>query len=1392
MDDNRKYEDLISSLKYFGKDPSRLIFEDELTGIQNRRFLLHYLDAKLSDEAHETQPLSLVMIDLDNFKQINDVHGHPAGDKALMHIAQLLKEVAGDDGLPVRYAGDEFMIVLPDKEKNSAMEVGERLLRRCREGSLRLDEGSIVVNLTLSAGVASVPEDALDSKGLIQKADAALYHSKRSGRNRVADAGGVGLLDAPQKIALNHLRSHCMVGRRGQLDAVNEAYEQFTQGHSQFLIVEGGPGMGKTRFLDNLRETFVEKDSRLVQAKGLIQEGFRPYFLATNILVALLRQYPDQGATALQALNSKQVSYLGKLLPQLEASQGTPVEEDESTKREGIFTTLLEVIPSLVEFRSLIILIDDLQFADAATLLVLRQLLLRQDMPVFVCGMALDSRVEQSDSQDRSLDQFYSQYQQELGIRKIALTPLTTPDIHHLFHDVFPQITLSEEFLQDLAGISQGNPLILCEILCKLIMDQKLTLVDEEWMLHPLGDGYLPRSLEEIVNQKISALDEEGRELLAQTSTLGEDVFLSVLTGSAKKNEVQIEDFIDRSVELGLLRTNFQDNDETVQFFGKRVLDIAYRSVQEDLRKRLHEQIGKYQEGLYHRRLLPSVSFLAHHFKRSANQEKARIYKEIQAASNLRTFKIEEAVSYSSGTDDLDTGVPLDPSSLRDVQSVIRCLLTAVRNMKFYPPESKAIANTNLQLRQAIQRVLARNEHLVLIRKEQTLFVNGKKLDTSEYKLLADKFLEFLGSVELGGMTFQTGLAEDELNEFLVAFGKIKSSATLDPGFWKRFSAEHHLNHIRLRQVEYAEQGTRKMRSAPLLLEKKGEIQRDAGYVPRILRCLLGTAKKIKLYPLHSDTITSSIEELLRVLGKFLDRTSSLTLAQAGDSLLINSEKVDAADSQRLFDGVLEFLQSVGLTSITFLKEISKREVQAFFRTLCRLPPTGGDRKFWEDFLREENISNILFNEYQYGVRLEQDPHTLGKSLAKEELAGQVEGAMLPELSQVLASGQVEAPVPERQSGALEELLERMGQELRSPHPKTRVAVLNACQSTLHDLPMALKPNLIRMVAVPLLLSCSEEVDQDILQRVGDMLYRMAESLVPFGDYSLASRICSVIHSRSQELDKNHDPRADGLTRVLQRRPEPKTQSLLVEDLKSGEPTRKEGAAQFLSSLGTNAIPLLIDMIRQVEDLRVRQICAGLLSDFGSEAGQALKQALVLEVTAQGRFRILEVIDVVTRSLETELAFALGDLNPAVRKAAFQLAERLNDENVGALLMNYARSEEPNVAIGAIKCLGKLKPNGSTECLVSLLNSTKEPGRAVACCQALGQIADSNSIESLARILARKGYFSFGKRWKTQVRAAAAFALKRIHPFQVTEVLRPLTRDADPRVRHIARAFVKG
>ncbi len=255
----------------------------------------------------------------------------------------------------------------------------------------------------------------------------------------------------------------------------------------------------------------------------------------------------------------------------------------------------------------------------------------------------------------------------------------------------------------------------------------------------------------------------------------------------------------------------------------------------------------------------------------------------------------------------------------------------------------------------------------------------------------------------------------------------------------------------------------------------------------------------------------------------------------------------------------------------------------------------------------------------------------------------------------------------------------------------------------------------------------------------------------------------------------------------MNRRLEPLAQELLVEDLKSADPGRQRNAAQLLGSLGSAAMLMLIEIIKREDDYRARQIAAILLEKCGPKAVDRLKHLLVLEISAEERARILEIIDTLTSDLKTELFHALGDDDANVRRAAYRVVERLEDSHVIEWLQEFLQSQKPALAASAVKCLGNLRPPNIEADLIALLNSTDSDQLRIACCRALGQIAKPLCVDSLFQLLLPKRSFIFRKNQDSQVRAAAAFSLGQISHPKAAESLARFVDDPDPRVREIAR-----
>jgi len=169
----------------------RLVSSDALTGIANRRHFDRALDRELRRTHRDGRPLSLIFLDLDEFKRFNDTYGHSRGDEVLRRVAQTLDETFRRGGdFVARYGGEEFAVVLPDVDARRAGLYAERLRRRIWRLAIPYDASHVADRLTISAGVATVVAPATVTPGeLLRSADAALYRAKCLGRNRIQSAG---------------------------------------------------------------------------------------------------------------------------------------------------------------------------------------------------------------------------------------------------------------------------------------------------------------------------------------------------------------------------------------------------------------------------------------------------------------------------------------------------------------------------------------------------------------------------------------------------------------------------------------------------------------------------------------------------------------------------------------------------------------------------------------------------------------------------------------------------------------------------------------------------------------------------------------------------------------------------------------------------------------------------------------------------------------------------------------------------------------------------------------------------------------------------------------------------------------------------------------------------
>jgi HEAT repeat protein len=977
---------------------------------------------------------------------------------------------------------------------------------------------------------------------------------------------------------------------------------------------------------------------------------------------------------------------------------------------------------------------------------------------------------------------------------------------------MFPSIARPAGFEKEVYQVTKGNPLFVSEILSKLIHDEKIVFTGQRWTIRDLDSAYLSASLDEIISQIIVSFDENTKRILNYTSIFGESVSLSMLTGSFGDMETRVLDFLDKATAYGLVISDFRADDENIRFLSKHIQEIVYGSIEQDQKEDLHEKIALYQEKIFEKRLLPSAAILAWHFQRSANMDKARIYDQQSREYGTTIFNADEAVNYSIEGDTAMPDVPLDPAALKDLWHFFRSFLIAVNGIKLYPVGNKGRTNALIQVKNILDRVLADRDRLRVIADKESLIVNGEPIDTTDFKSLAESICNLFTGIDLGSICIRKDYTERDLDNMLEVVG-LADPRKLHPQFWLQACEERGLERIELKQVRYtrveeSEEPQGDSNAAPLheadalpVMQEHAVKEEELAFVPLVISSLLGALSKMKLYPPESSVMTDAVDQAMAALEGFLSRCPILTMSAVDMSILINGVKIDTLNFATSAMNFLHLLQSVSLNSITFVKRVSSEEVVSFLTAVIQQAASEQSPDFWRGIEKKENFKGILFNRSLYAVSDETSSGTAeqvsavndrdsGPAAVSDEnsaVAAEPGGDALKNLKEEDLAGTLRDLALREE----EEEFSRLIKKYFHPYPYLpvpgRESLVEVSENVSDGGGFVLAPRFLKILAEQLLIAFKQEEEAKILERLSRLLQRMALSFLQFGGYSHAGWIFAALKERLRSIAESGSSLYQVLQNVREKLP-PNVINCLRADLRSSDSARQQQAILFLSTMDDVIAPFLIDIIKQEDDLRVRQLIAGLMEKLGTDAVELFKRDLVLEVTAEEQVRMLEVADAVSRNIHIELSYAMSSENTQVRRAAFRLAERLNDEHTMDLLCDIVRSDEPGKAIPAIRALGRMKAAQGVPVLLNILNKAKEQSIQTACCQAMGQIADPAGVDPLIRILTSRGMLSLQKKYSDNLRAVAAFALAQISHPRVMEVMKALSEDSNPLVRQTARA----
>ncbi len=185
----RNTGEFLSDMVRWGNEASKRAITDEFTGVYNRRFLDNALKDYFQSSINLGKHLSIAMMDLDRFREINELYGHETGNRLILEVVSVFKSMFREKDAIARYGGDEFTVILPETDLDEAGKIAERICQRIAQIEMLNEMRGPVTKISLSVGISSFPENTEDLKILKELADKALYKAKDEGRARVVLSG---------------------------------------------------------------------------------------------------------------------------------------------------------------------------------------------------------------------------------------------------------------------------------------------------------------------------------------------------------------------------------------------------------------------------------------------------------------------------------------------------------------------------------------------------------------------------------------------------------------------------------------------------------------------------------------------------------------------------------------------------------------------------------------------------------------------------------------------------------------------------------------------------------------------------------------------------------------------------------------------------------------------------------------------------------------------------------------------------------------------------------------------------------------------------------------------------------------------------------------------------
>ncbi len=609
---------------------------DELTGLCNRHFLKDRVKPVIQEHIENKKNFVVGIIDIDHFKDINDIYGHIVGDRVIADFADFLKRSLRSNDYVIRFGGDEFICVMLDTTKSDAEVINKRITNMCRKCKFA------DIGITLSIGIAAFPDDGSSFEDLFRKADLALYDAKRSGRDRVGVVGERHI----------ELPIREFIDRRKEKEELRTMIEQ--NNCVRIANIRGVVGVGKTRLCKEVIGGIKGKE--VIWADCAYFDEPIAYYAIRDLIRYRLKRHGIGFFTNIPAVYRREI---GILIPELFPENDRQIITREDSDRYRLYESIRKTI-EIGECEKIIV-IDNVQWIDIESLEVMKYLLraFRDTSITFVFSQRTEEKSELFES-------FLANTSREYFLREIKLEPFEVGNIREVCRTALglePPSELVDYVMKESGGI----PYYIEEILRILAEKRNLYFERGGWQFVEPTGVLLPRNLTDITVKKYRSLSREAQYILEIASTIGWfdlDIFMQL----TEFNVHSLQGLMEEICLQGIAKYT-QDRYVFSAAVNRKVIYDNF--VKGFKAKALHQSIAAIFESKCQNRPNVFVEELAYHYYFARDQVKGVDYC-IAAGDNARAkYAHSSAIRYYSYAIDLLSG----KDDVQSIEQLVECQL---------------------------------------------------------------------------------------------------------------------------------------------------------------------------------------------------------------------------------------------------------------------------------------------------------------------------------------------------------------------------------------------------------------------------------------------------------------------------------------------------------------------------------------------------------------------------------------------------------------------------------------------------------------------------------------------------------------------------------------------